>query len=291
MINYLKRVARAVFNRPDPIQVVEKHIYSTDKEYLIKVNEKRFMNQVAIITGASGCLGGAIAWRLALEGAKVYLIGRNYEKLNELADKMEQAGCSGVPLVLDATNELEIDKTISMIFDKEKHIDILVNCAGGGTREKCMPLVDQNIELIDQILNINLRGSLLFTRSVGKYMRETQYGRIVNISSVIGERGKAQYSEYAAAKAGIVGYTKSVAQELGRYNITVNCVSPGFIQRGTYSDDQMFYLLNSNYMNRVGSPEDVASAVAFVASGESGFITGQNLCVDGGRSLGLHGDK
>ncbi len=98
------------------------------------------------------------------------------------------------------------------------------------------------------------------------------------------------FSDYAASKAGIIGYTKSVAQELGPLGINVNCVSPGFIQRGVFNEDQLSYLLQSNFMNMVGNAEDVASAVAYMASEEARFITGQNLCVDGGRSLGLHGD-
>lgn len=290
MINYIKRVARAVLNRPTPVQVVEKRIYSTDKDYTIEVDKKRFINQVAVITGASGCLGGVISWRLALEGCEVFLCGRNENRLLELSSQLLDAGCKAHAVVVDSNNEDDIEDAIQNIFKEKSHIDILINCAGGSTREKCKPLVDQDVDLIDQILNVNLRGSMLFTRAVGKIMRENNYGRIVNISSVIGEHGKPMFSDYAAAKAGIIGYTKSVAQELGKYNITVNCVSPGFIQRGTYSDDQMPYLLNSNFMNRVGTPDDAAAAVAFIASKEAGFITGQNLCVDGGRSLGLHGD-
>ncbi|MDY4812566.1 MAG: SDR family oxidoreductase, partial [Ruminococcus sp.] len=128
-------------------------------------------------------------------------------------------------------------------------------------------------------------------RAVGKHMATAGNGKIVNISSVIGENCKPKFSDYAASKSGIIGYTKSVAQELGPMGVNVNCVSPGFIQRGQFSENQLPYLLKSNFMNKVGCSEDVASAVAFLASEEADFITGQNLCVDGGRSLGLHGDN
>lgn len=169
-------------------------------------------------------------------------------------------------------------------------MDILVNCAGGSTRGNCADLIDQSVEMIDEMLNTNLRGSMLCTREFGKLMRQSGAGKIINIASVIGEHGKPKFSDYAASKAGIIGYTKSVAQEMGLMGITVNCVSPGFIQRDEFNEQQLPYLLKSNFMNKVGSSEDVAAAVAFLASNDADFITGQNLCVDGGRSLGLHGD-
>ena len=260
--NYLKRIAKAILNKPTCQ-------FSMNREYVIKTNELRFTEKVAVITGASGAIGGAIAWRLGCEGAVVYLGGRNETKLIQI---------------------VSIENAASIIKKNEGKVDILVNCAGGSTRGNCADLTDQTIEMIDEMLNTNLRGSMLCTREFGRLMKQAGSGKIINIASVIGEHGKPKFSDYAASKAGIIGYTKSVAQELGPRGISVNCVSPGFIQRGEFNEKQLLYLLASNYMNKVGSAEDVAAAVAFLASEDAAFVTGQNLCVDGGRSLGLHGD-
>lgn len=279
---YLKRVIKAVLNK--------RTVYNMEKEYLIS-SQKRFEQKIALVTGASGAIGGAIAWRFALEGAVVYLGGRNQAKLNEIAQKMKEQGLNAKPCVIDVNENKSIENAVNKIIQLENHIDVLVNCAGGSTRNNCANLIDQSLEMIDEMLDTNLRGSMLCTRAVGKHMATAGKGKIVNISSVIGEHGKPKFSDYAASKAGIIGYTKSVAQELGPMGVNVNCVSPGFIQRGQFSENQLPYLLKSNFMNKVGCSEDIASAVAFLASNEADFITGQNLCVDGGRSLGLHGDN
>lgn len=281
---YLKRIAKAILNRP-----IED--FSMEKEYIVSVQKAgRFDKKVAVITGGTGAIGGAIAWRLGLEGATVFIGGRNTAKLNDIVQQMKNKKIDAYSLILDVEDCNSIEKSVLKVMEEKGKIDILVNCAGGSTRNRCANLIDQDIEMIDEMLNTNLRGSMLCTRAFGKEMSKRKAGKIINIASVIGEHGKPQFSDYAASKAGIIGYTKSVAQELGPMGINVNCISPGFIQRGKFNEDQLPYLLQSNFMNRVGSAEDIASAVAYVASEEAGFITGQNLCVDGGRSLGLHGD-
>lgn len=281
MRNYFKRVAKAILNKPIR--------YSNEKEYIIH-NDRRFEGKVVLITGGSGAIGSAIAWRFALEGALVYLGGRSENKLNTLVQAMQEKSCEAYSLKVDVTDNVSIEAAATKLIDEAGRIDILVNCAGGSARSKCANLVDQSVETIDEMLTSNLRGSMLCTRAFGKYMETAGSGTIINIASVIGEHGKPKFSDYAASKAGIIGYTRSVAQELGPKGINVNCISPGFIQRGEFSEKQLPYLLNSNFVNKVGCTEDVASAVVFLASDEAGFITGQNLCVDGGRSLGLHGD-
>lgn len=282
---YVKRIVKAILNRP-----IEQ--FSMEREYVIinTENAKRFADKVAVVTGASGAIGGAIAWRFGYEGATVFLGGRNEKKLSLIVDEMTKQGITAYPLIMDVTDSNSIEAAKSKVVSKVKRVDILINCAGGSTRNHCANLVDQSVEMIDDMLTTNLRGSMLCTRAFGKVMAQAGKGKIVNIASVIGDHGKPKFSDYAASKAGIIGYTKSVAQELGPLGVNVNCVSPGFIQRGTFSEQQLPYLLNSNFMHKVGSAEDVASAVAYIASDEAGFITGQNLCVDGGRSLGLHGD-
>ena len=281
--SYLKRVAKAVLNKP----VCQ---FSMNREYVIKTDELRFLGKVAAVTGASGAIGSAIAWRLGHEGATVYLGGRNKTKLSQIVAEMAAQGIKAQIMEIDVTDEKSIESVASMVKEKEGRVDILVNCAGGSTRQNCANLIDQSAEMIDEMLNTNLRGSMLCTREFGKLMKQSGSGKIINIASVIGEHGKPKFSDYAAAKAGIIGYTKSVAQEMGPLGINVNCVSPGFIQRGEFNEWQLGYLLTSNFLNKVGSSEDIAAAVAFLASDDASFITGQNLCVDGGRSLGLHGD-
>lgn len=279
---YCKRIIKVLLNKP-----VEE--FTIEKEYKF-LNMKRFENKVAVVTGGTGAIGGAIVWRLGLEGATVFIGGRNVSKLNDSVEKMKLEGIDAFPLLLDVNNDDSISKAVNNVIEIKGHVDILVNCAGGSTRNRCANLIDQKIEVIDEMLNTNLRGSILCTRAFGKKMANQKSGKIINIASVIGEHGKPQFSDYAASKAGIIGYTKSIAQELGPLGINVNCVSPGFIQRGKFNESQLPYLLNSNFMKKIGSSEDVASAVAFLASDDAIFITGQNLCVDGGRSLGLHGD-
>ena len=281
---YLKRIIKAIFNRP-----VEE--FTMKKEYVIsKEGNGRFNEKVAVVTGGTGAIGGAIAWRLGIEGATVFIAGRNTIKINNVVNQMRNQNIEAMPLVLDVGNNESVEKAVIKVLEEKGKVDILVNRAGGSTRNNCANLINQKIEMIDEMLNINLRGSMLCTRAFGKEMSKRKTGKIINIASVIGEHGKPMFSDYAASKAGIIGYTKSVAQELGPLGINVNCVSPGFIQRGVFNEDQLSYLLQSNFMNMVGNAEDVASAVAYMASEEARFITGQNLCVDGGRSLGLHGD-
>lgn len=282
MKHYVKRVVRAVLNKP-----YFRHTQS--KTYVID-SKKRFENKVVVITGASGAIGSATAKRFALEGARVYLGGRNTDKLEALAGEIKALGGIGYPCPIDVTDEKTVETAADFVLEKAGRIDVLVNCAGGSAREKAKELVEQETQVIDEIILLNLRGSMLCTKTFGKYMKKQGYGKIVNVSSAIGEFGKPRFTDYAAAKAGIIGYTKSVAQELGKYGVNVNCVSPGFIQRGDFDDDMLAYLKRTSFINRVGAHEDAASAIAFMASDDAGFITGQNLFVDGGRTLGLHGD-
>ena len=283
MKHYIKRLIKAILNKP-----YFRHTQS--KTYVID-SKKRFEGKVVMITGASGAIGSAIAKRFALEGAKVYLGGRNTLKLENLAEEIKALGGAAVPCQIDVMNESAIEAAAAFVIEKEGRVDVLVNCAGGSARGNARELVEQKTEVIDDVISSNLRGSIICTRAFGKHMKKQGYGKIVNISSAIGEYGKPRFSDYAAAKAGIIGYSKSVAQELGKYGVNVNCVSPGFIQRGEFDDDTLAYLKRTTFINRVGALEDVASAVAFMASDEAAFITGQNLFVDGGRTLGLHGDQ
>ncbi|MCC8016813.1 MAG: SDR family oxidoreductase, partial [Clostridiales bacterium] len=241
-------------------------------------------------TGGSGAIGRAICFNLAASGAVVYVSGRTENSILSVVNEIREAGLKAEPLIMDVSDADSVEKAFSQCFE-DKPLHILVNCAGGGSRTQMLPLSEQSVEVIDSVLNTNLRGAMLCTRKAAQHMiAGKRGGRIIIISSAVASGGKAKYSEYAAAKSGDIGFMKSMALELGQYGITVNCVSPGFIQRGEYNEDTVKYLKSTNCLHSVGTLEDVANAVLFIASDEAGFITGQNLGVDGGRTLGLYGD-
>lgn len=244
----------------------------------------------AVVTGANGSLGRAITARLISEGAHVYAAGRNLERLTPLVEEMNSlkpGSCTA--LLVNMENESSLIEAVSAALSRQS-LDIWVNCAGGSAREKAAPMHTQEMNVVDSVLNSNLRLCIIGSKVAAAHMVKQESGRIINISSAIGDRGKAAFSDYAAAKAGILGFSRSMALEVGSHGVTVNCVSPGFIQRGEYDENQREYLLRSNCMRAIGTPEDVAHAVVFLASPQAGFITGQNILVDGGRSLGLMGD-
>lgn len=259
------------------------------RPYVIQVDEhKELKGKVAIITGGSGAIGRACAVRLAAEGAKVYICGSHPGSAQPVADEIKSYGLLAEPTVLNVLDNEAIEKIVHLIAaENNGHIDILVNSAGGSARNHARKVAEQSIEVIDNVLNINLRGAMLCSRAVAPYMIAQKSGRIINITSVIGLQGKAGYSEYAASKGGSIAFIKSLAQELGRFNITVNGVAPGIVQRGEVTEDMKQSLTRTNWMGTYGKPEDISAVVNFLCKEEASFITGQNIAVDGGRSLGL----
>jgi NAD(P)-dependent dehydrogenase (short-subunit alcohol dehydrogenase family) len=188
----------------------------------------------------------------------------------------------------DITNECETKESVDTIISKEGHLDILINCAGGSARNKMAMLVEQDLEVIYTVLTSNLKGTIICSKYAAKYMVSQKNGVIINIGSTTGIQGNTGNCDYATAKSGIIGFTKALAQEVGLFQVRVNCVSPGFIQTGEFDSDRVEYLRKSNFLNAVGEPEDIAHAVEFLVSDRAKFITGINLVVDGGRILGLH---
>lgn len=290
-MNLIKRVInRLNFNRRIG-DFLRSHYASfrVTRPYIIKVDEHdELKGKVAIITGGSGAIGRACAFRLAAEGAKVYVCGSRPTSAQPVANEIIESGKSAVAIQLNVLDEKSIQENFEKIAaENNGHIDILVNSAGGSARGKANNVVNQSIEVFDEILNINLRGAMICAKEAARHMISNKYGRIINITSVIGLQGKAGYSEYAASKGGSIAFVKSLAQELGRYGITVNGVAPGIVQRGEVTMDAFEHLGRTNWMGTYGKPEDISAVVNFLCKDEASFITGQNIAADGGRSLGL----
>lgn len=253
-------------------------------------HEGRFKDQVVVVTGGSGAIGRAISYRFAAEGAKVYVCGRSGNKLKTVIDEIKEAGGLAEAGIVDISSAESIEAFLRRVFEENGRIDVLVTSAGGSAREQHHVIAEQDADIIRDVIDVNLVGTILCTKYAAQYMIPQNSGKIITISSSIGLQGKAGFSEYAASKAGVIVYTKSLAMELGKYGINVNCVSPGIVQRDAIPYSRLERIKRTNFMNDYGKPEDIAGMVAFAASDEASFITGQNFLVDGGRSLGLKGD-
>lgn len=266
-------------------------IIKRENVYVQVEKTKKLDGLVTIVTGATGSIGSAISRRFASEGATVILAGRNEEKLKQVKDSLLNVSDTIDYRIMNIDNETSIEVACRSVAEQYGSIDILVNNAGFSARGKHLPLHEQDISIIDGILQTNLRGVLLTSGAVVRYMQGSSNGRIINVASVVGVQGKKNHAEYSAAKAGVIGMTKTQAIEVGKYGITVNCVSPGLVPREDASNEKLTEFIQTNRLGLICSPDDIANAVMFLASPESRFITGQNICVDGGRSIGLYGDK
>lgn len=257
------------------------------RPYELRVSDqRRLAGMTAVVTGGSGAIGRAIALHLSAEGAHVYAIGRSEQRLAEVARDAQAVGGECTPARVDVTDDGEV----TAFFSGLERVDILVNCAGGSSRAANGPVWSVPLEVVDRVLAVNLRAAIACTRAAAAIMVAQRSGRIINVGSIIGDRGKAGFADYAAAKAGLAAYSRSAALELGSSGVTVNCVSPGIVLRGEPTLAEVEKTRATNVLHRVGSAEDVAQAISFFAGPSAGFITGQDLHVDGGRSLGLRGD-
>jgi len=241
--------------------------------------------KTALVTGASQGIGRAIALHLAAEGAHVALAARNAAKLFEVQAEIEAAGGTAATFPLDIASEESIKATAKAVLAYFGKLDILVNNAGI-TKDGLvlrMKLID-----FEDVIRTNLTGAFLLTQAVLSPMMKARTGRIINITSVVGEVGSAGQANYAASKAGMIGLTKSLAREFASRNITVNAVAPGFIESPMthiLTDEQKSAILTQIPLARYGQDADVAHAVAFLASDAAAYITGHTLDVNGGMHM------
>lgn len=238
--------------------------------------------KTALVTGASGGIGSAIARSLHSQGAKVVLSGTRQEALEKLQQEMGDGAYV-------QTCNLSDGNSVSELFEKAEAqagtIDILVNNAGVTRDNLFMRLKDEDWQTV---LDVNLTAAFKLSRAAAKAMMKRKCGRIINITSVVGVTGNAGQTNYSAAKAGMIGMSKSMAQELAGRGVTINCIAPGFIKTAMtdkVSDKAHEGILGSIPMSRMGLPEEIASAAVYLASDEAGYMTGQTLHVNGGMAM------
>jgi 3-oxoacyl-[acyl-carrier protein] reductase len=242
--------------------------------------------RIALVTGASQGIGRAVALELARRGAHVALAARNLDKLAEVAQEITAARGTAKAFALDVSSEESIKAGAKAVLADFGKVEILVNNAGI-TRD----ILSMRMKKADwdDVLTTNLTGAFLLTQALMMQMVKNRWGRIINITSVVGEMGQAGQANYAASKAGLIGLTKSLARELASRTITVNAVAPGYIETAMtaiLTDDQKNAMTQHVPLGRAGTDLDIAHAVAFLASEEASYITGHTLDVNGGMYMG-----
>jgi 3-oxoacyl-[acyl-carrier protein] reductase len=238
--------------------------------------------QIALVTGAAQGLGRAIATTLAANGAKIACADVNPEKLAAAVDAIRAADGVAEMFVCDVNDRERVDQVVESVVEKWDRLDILVNNAGI-TRDTLMPRMSD--EEWDAVINTNLRGAFLFARAASRHMMRARYGRIINMASVSGLMGNPGQTNYSASKAGLIGMTRSLSRELAGRRVTINAVAPGFIESDMTKALGPAAIAEAEKRipaKRLGTAEDVAAAVLFLASPAASYITGQVLTVDGG---------
>lgn len=241
--------------------------------------------KIALVTGASRGIGRVTALTLAAHGADLVVCARSAELLGEVVAQIEAMGRRALAVTADVAKAADIENLVQQALATFGRVDILVNNAGITRDGLLMRMKDEDW---DSVLDTNLKSAFLLSRALAKVMSKQRYGRMINISSVVGEIGNPGQVNYAASKAGLLGLTKSVARELARRNVTVNAVTPGFIETEmteALSENARHELLSKIPLARLGQAEDVAHAVLYLASDHAGYVTGQTLGVNGGMSM------
>jgi 3-oxoacyl-[acyl-carrier protein] reductase len=238
--------------------------------------------KIAIVTGGGGGIGGAVVRRFAREGAKLAVVDIDPEAAKATASELTAQGSDAIPVVADVTKRPSVQKMMQNVLDRWSRIDILVNVAGGAERK---PVVEMTVADWDYVVDMNLKSAFLCSQAALPAMLKQKYGKIVNISSIYGFTGNATRSSYAAAKAGVAAFTKSLALEVVDDGINVNAVAPGRVTtprvRNRYSDEAWAAAVAQVPMGRAGTPEEIASAVLFLAADENSYVTGQTIHING----------
>ena len=241
--------------------------------------------RVALVTGASRGIGRAIATRLARDGRHVVLAARSQGPLDELKAEIESAGGKATALAVDVGDQPAFAAAIEGAIKDLGRLDILVNNAGITRDGLIMRMTD---EQWDEVIRVNLTSAFTACRAAARPMMKNRFGRIVNIASTSGVVGNAGQANYAAAKAGLIGLTRTLARELGSKGVTANVIAPGFIETDMTSglpEEVSQTVLKAMSVPRLGQANDIAAAVAYATSDEAGFLTGQTICVDGGLTM------
>ena len=241
--------------------------------------------RVALVTGASRGIGREIAMRLARDGRRVVLVSRSAGPLTDLKSQIESAGGKAAVKAVDVADGAAFAKAIDEVAEEFGRLDILVNNAGITRDNLTLRMSDQEW---DEVLSTNLTSAFVAIRAAARTMMRGKFGRIVNIASTSGIVGNAGQANYAAAKAGLIGLSKSIARELGGKGITCNVVAPGYIETdmtASLPQEIKDKILSMVAVRRLGKPEDIAAAVSYCASDEAGFFTGQTIIVDGGMTM------
>ncbi len=241
--------------------------------------------RIAVVTGASRGIGRAIALRLAREGRHVVLVSRTAGPLSEVKSQIEEARGRATALAVDVGDSAAWQASLERTIEQQGRIDILVNNAGI-TRDNL--LLRMSNEEWDEVIRVNLTSAFIACRACIRAMMKGRFGRIVNIASTSGVVGNAGQANYAAAKAGLIGFTKTIAREMGGKGITANVLAPGFVETDMTAglgEQVREGVLGAMAVKRLGTPDDIAAAVAYLTSDDAGFITGQTICVDGGLTM------
>lgn len=246
----------------------------------------KFDGQTAVVTGAAHGIGRAIAEHLGRHGAGLILLDRDIAALTEIATQLHLDGRKALAFEVDFTQREQIDAAFAQMHSTHDHVDILVNNVGHSLREAMAPFGDIDPTLWDQMLDVCLKPAMSCCHHVLGAMKQRRAGKIVNIASDSAFVGPRANAPYAAAKAGVIGFTRALARELAPFQVNVNAIAPGYIRTramAAHTPEQLDKVIADTPLGMLGEPEDIANAVAFFASSDSRFITGQTLIVNGGR--------
>ncbi|MDO5555016.1 MAG: 3-oxoacyl-[acyl-carrier-protein] reductase [Planctomycetia bacterium] len=244
--------------------------------------------KIAVVTGATRGIGFEVARSLARCGARVACVGTNAERLNQSVEQIKSEGGDAEAFLCNVADVNAVKEMAKKVLDTYGRVDILVNNAGI-TRDMLMRRMTD--EEWNDVLSVNLNGPFFVTRAFVESMRKSKWGRIVNVSSISGLIGNAGQANYSASKAGLIGFTRTIARELGNRNITVNAVCPGFVETdmtAVLKDVMVQGIKDRTPIGRLGKPEDIANAVLYFVSEEASFVTGQVIAIDGGLAGGLN---